>query len=107
FDAIEIALHARSESNVEDVRKTLHHHALDLIAQLCGKESALLELSVSPVDERRDDRRVSRRTADAEPLELFHEARFGISGRRLGEMLRGRDLFHGHTLTNFDGRKGL
>ena len=64
---------------------------LDLLAEKRRKESALLELRVAAIDERRDDRCISRWTADSEALELLHQARFGEARRRLGEVLRRSD----------------
>src|SRR6185437_14808991 len=88
---VEVALHVRRELDVEYVRQALHHHALDLFSQVGRKEAALLQQHVTPVRQRRDDRCVSRRTSNAQPLQLLYKTRFREAGRWLGEMLRGLD----------------
>ena len=50
------------------------------------------------VHERGDDLRVGGRAPDAKSLELLHEARLGETRRRLGEVLRRRDLADGNAL---------
>ena len=99
LDLVEVALHVRGESDVEYVWEALDHHLLDLLAQLSREEAALLEYGVSSIDQRRNDRRIRRGTADAESLELLDEAGLGVPRRRLGEVLRGRDGFNGNLFT--------
>ena len=72
-----------------------------------GKKRRWVELHVSPVGEHGDDRRVRRRTTDAEAFELLDEARLGESRRRLGEVLARRDRLARHPLADLDDRKRL
>ena len=92
LDLVELGLHLRGELDVEDLGELAHHDLLDRLAQLGGEEAALLDLHVLAGAERRDDGAVGGRPADAEPLELLHQARLGEARRRLGEVLRRRDL---------------
>src|ERR1700742_2284903 len=50
-------------------------------------KTALELFDVLALLNRRHDRRISRRAADAFFFECFHERRFGVTRRRLGEML--------------------
>src|SRR6185503_12357597 len=107
FDLVELLLHLRGEVDVKDVGELLHHHLLDGLAELGGEEAALVELYVAAVGEHRDDRRVRRRPADAQPFEFFNEARFGEARRRLGEVLARRDTLARHLLTDVDDGQRL
>src|SRR6516162_9821295 len=51
------------------------------------QEAALLEPDVRTILQHLQDRRISRRAADAELFELLDEARLGVARRRLREML--------------------
>jgi hypothetical protein len=59
---------------------------------LLGNEAVLLEADIAAVLQRLEGRRVGRRPADAQLLHLLDQARFGVTRRRLGEMLLGDDL---------------
>src|SRR6185503_14484345 len=107
FDLVELLFHLRREIHVEDVRELFDHHLLDALTKLRREEAALIELDVVPVAQHRDDRRVRRRTADAEPLELLHEARLGETRRRLREVLARRDALARHFLADVDDRQRL
>src|SRR5687768_13139072 len=75
LDLVEVGLHVRRELDVEDIGEALHHHSLDLLPEMGREEAPLLESRVAAIDDGRHDRRVSRRPADAEPLQLFYQAR--------------------------------
>src|SRR6478609_10309153 len=91
LDPVEVLFHPRREGHVEDVGELLDHRLLDQLAELGREEAPGLDLHVLARGERRDDRRVGRRAADAEALELLDQARFREAGRRLGEVLRRED----------------
>src|SRR5690606_615038 len=75
LDAVQLVLHLAGEAHVEEVREEPHEELRHRLAQRRGMEALLLELDVLPVHERRDDLRVRGRPADAELLQLLHEAR--------------------------------
>src|SRR5215471_8098683 len=55
-------------------------------------EAPAFQPHIGAVAEHRKYARVSRRTSDAELFELLDQARFGIAGRRLGEVLVALDV---------------
>jgi hypothetical protein len=87
LDAVELALHAARELDVEDVREEAHEELRHDLAEVGRLEAPLLELDVAAVDDDRDDARVGRGPADAELLELLDEAGLGEARRRLREVL--------------------
>ncbi len=58
---------------------------------LCD-ETATFQQHIVPVLKNRNDRRIGRRTANAEFFHLLDQARLGIAGRRLGEVLINADF---------------
>src|SRR5258708_20826 len=108
LDLVELQLHLGGESDVEDVGELLHHHALDLVAELGREEASLLERHVPPVGEPADDAGVRAGSPDAKPLQLLHETGLRETRRRLGEMLRRRDAVDRHLLSDLaDGQRLL
>ena len=59
----------------------------DDAAAILGDEALLLEPHIVAVLQHLEDRGIGRGPADAELLELLHQARLGVARRRLGEML--------------------
>ena len=93
-DVVELLLHVAGEVDVDDVGEVLDQLVGDDVADVLGLEPAVLEPHVPAVLDRRDDRRVGRRPADALLLELLDERRLGVARRRLGEVLLGQHLEH-------------
>ena len=92
LDPVELQLHTGGELDVEDLGELADHDLLDQLAELGREEPPLVDLHVFAGAQGRDDGAVGRRPADAEPLELLHQAGLGEPGRRLGEVLGRRDL---------------
>src|SRR3989442_3813653 len=90
-DLVEVLLHPRGESGVDDVGEVLAQEVGDDEPDVLGHERAAFFAHVLAVDERRDRRRVCRWPADAVLLERLHERRFGEARGRLREVLRGVD----------------
>src|SRR5579875_2806462 len=61
-------------------------------AAILGNEALFVEPHIFAILQHLDNRRVGRRPADAQLFELLDETRFGVAGRRLGEMLLTLDL---------------
>src|SRR5437773_5530843 len=87
-DAVEIELHARGESVVDDVREVLLQEVGDDEAGVFRHERAALLADVLAAGEGRDRRRVRRGAVDAVLLERLHQRGLGVAGRRLREVLR-------------------
>ena len=88
-DLVEVSLHAGGEGVVEQVREVLHEPVRDQLANLLGMEAPVLQRDVAAVLDRGDDGGVGGRPADAALLQLAHETRLAVAGRRLGEVLHG------------------
>ena len=56
-------------------------------AAVLGHKTAVLEAHIVPFLQHGNDRGIGGRPADTQFLQLFHQAGFGITGRRLGEVL--------------------
>src|SRR3954453_15183467 len=91
-DVVELLLHEAGEVDVDDVGEVLDQLVGHDVADVLRLEPAVLQAHVPTVLDRRDDRRVDRRAADALLLKLLHERGLGVARRRLGEVLLGQDL---------------
>ena len=91
-DLVEVLLHARGEVEVDEVAEVLDEQVGDDLADVLGPQPALHHRHVAAIDDRRDRRGVGRRPADAVLLERLDQRRLGVARRRLGEVLRRRDL---------------
>ncbi len=78
--------------------KRFHEQIADFFAEQRGREAALILVHVLALDDRRDDRGVRGRAADALFFELLHERRFRVARRRLGEVLIGANRFEAQLL---------
>src|SRR5690606_16020735 len=107
LDAVQLALHLAGEAHVEEVREQAHEELRHRLTQRRGVEALLLELDVLPVHERGDDLRVRRGPADAELLQLLHQARLAEARRRLREVLRRHEVDDGARLPGLQrGERG-
>ena len=91
-DLVEVLLHLGREVHVDDVGEVLDELVGHDLADVVGEEPAVLEPHVPAVLDRRDDRRVRRRPADAELLERLDEGRLREPRGRLREVLLGQEL---------------
>ncbi len=89
LDFVELFFEARGEAHVENVLESFSQQPADTFAKQCGREAALILVHVFAFDDRRNNRGVRGRTADTFFFEFLHERRFGVSRRRLGEVLLG------------------
>ena len=76
-DLVEVLLHLGREVHVDDVGEVLDELVGHDLTDVVGEEPAILEPDVAAVLDRRDDRRVGRRPADAQLLERLDERRLG------------------------------
>ena len=90
-DLVQLGLQIGGEPRLHVLIEEPDQEGGDHAAALLGHEAAALEAHVIALLEHRDDGCVRRRPTDAQLLELAHQARLGVAGRRLGEMLPGRD----------------
>src|ERR1700683_5424975 len=93
LDFVQLVFHARGETNVKDVLERFHQKISDLFAQQRGREAALILIHIFALDNRRDDRGVGRRPADALFFQIFYQRRFRVARRRLGKVLIGANRF--------------
>ena len=87
FDLIELSLHTGGELDVDDILEVLHHKAVHDLAERRGGKTLVDLLDIFAVLDRRNDRRVRRRAANALFLHCAHERRLGVPRGRLGKML--------------------
>ena len=106
-DVVELPLHVGGEGDVDHVGEVLDQLVGHDLARIGGLEPLLLERHVLAALDRLDDRGVRRRPPDAELLERLHERGFGVSRRRLREVLLGEHLEHAQHLLDRERRKGL
>src|SRR3546814_16526319 len=69
------------------------------------EEAVLLHRDIVAILERLERRRIGGGAANAQFLHLLDQARFGIAGRRLGEMLLGMDCFLGRRIALAQARQ--
>ena len=86
---VERVLHLRGEVVVDIRRKVLGQEAADDLADVGRRKAPVFDVHVLAVTQRRYDRCIGRRTADAVFLQCFDQRRFGEARRRLREVLRG------------------
>ena len=91
-DVVEAALQRGRERGLHVPVEEGDQKGADQPAAILGHEALALEAHIVAVLQHRDDAGVGRGPADAELLELAHQARLGKARRRLGEMLLGHDL---------------
>ena len=84
---VERVLHAGGELQIDDVGETLGHELGDDLTQNGRTQVLALLDDVLAVCDRRDRRRVGRRTANALFLHRADECRLRVTGGRLGELL--------------------
>ncbi len=87
LDLVELQFHPGGELHVHDVGERLDQFVGDDRAEHRGVESPVDLLDIFAVLNRLNDAGVGAGPADAELLQLLHQARFGEPRRRLGEML--------------------
>ena len=92
FDLIKLLFHARRVLDVEDVFKMFDEQFRYDRSKFGRLEFALVFGDVLSILDRGQNRRVCRWTSDAFLLERFHERGFGVSRRRLGEVLAWRHV---------------
>src|SRR3984885_3209535 len=104
---VEFFFEAGSEAHVENILETSHQQHADALAEHRRREAALVFCDVLSIDDRRDDRRVSRRPANAFFFEFFYQSRFRVPRRRLGEMLLRANGFKAKLIAFADGRQAV
>ena len=86
-DVIEVLFHAGGEAVVHEVREALRQALGNDVAHFLGVETTVVQRHVTAVLDGSDNRCVGRRTTNTAFFHLFHQARFRITRRRLGEVL--------------------
>ena len=93
LDLVELAPPCRGELDVEDVgERSTSRSVTRMPSSRRAAAASRLSSDVLLVEDRRHDRGVGRRAADALLLELLDERRLGEARRRLGEVLLGHQL---------------
>ena len=85
--------------------KEVFHERGDQSAAVFGNKAAFFQTDVFSVLQNGQNRRVGRRTPDAQFFQFFDKAGFGIAGRRLGEVLFGAHVGLTQEIPRFDGRQ--
>ena len=91
-DRVELVLEPRRKVVVDVLREVVGQKFIDDAADVGREEPFLVELDIIAILQRRDDRRIGRRPADAVLLERFDQAGLAVARRRFGEMLFRADL---------------
>src|SRR5882672_3604139 len=91
LDPVQLPLHLGRELHLEHVAEHLREKLPHRHAQLGRGQLAPVAQHVIAREDGADDRRVGARAADALLLERLHEGGLGIAGRRLREVLLGKD----------------
>ena len=97
-DVVELLLHAGGERVVHQVGEVLLEQGDDGEGREARHQCRALLPDVATVLHRRDDRRVRRRTADAELLEALDQRGLGEAGRRLGLVTCGLERLGHHRI---------
>ena len=99
---IEGGFHLRGEVSAHDLGERDHQEAVHQDAELGRPEARFFLLDVATVDDRRHDRGVGRRAADALLFELLHEGCLGEPRRGLREVLLGPDALDLDRIADLD-----
>ena len=94
-DLVEFVFHSRSEFIGNVTLEEAFEKCRQKPARFLCKETVFLHPHIFTIADRLDCTGVGRGAADAELFQLFHQARFRKTRRRLGEMLAGFDLLLG------------
>ncbi len=94
-DVVELLLQARGEPGVDVALEEAGEERRDQPAPVLRHEAAALQPDVVAVAQHGEDAGVRAGPADAQLLHLLDQARLGVSGRRLGEVLLGEDAVGG------------
>ena len=86
-DRIEFIFHVGGEAVVDVLMKVIGQEAADDLADVGGREAAILDLDVFAIAQRRDDRSIGRGAADAVFLQRLDQRGLGEARRRFGEVL--------------------
>src|ERR1700733_11959240 len=84
---VELIFHRGGEAIVDVLVKMLAQEAVDDLADVGGREAAIINLHVFAIAQRGDDRGIGRRPADAVLLERLDQRSLGEARRWLGKML--------------------
>src|SRR5712664_3915107 len=87
LDLVELFFEPRGKRHVENVFKALHQQGADAFAKHGGREASLILGNVFTLNDRRNDRSISRGPPDAVFFELFDQGGIVEPRRRLGKML--------------------
>ena len=86
-DAVQLGFEFGGEVVVDILPGVVHQEAAHQLANARWREALFLQHHVFAVLQGLDDAGVGRRAANAELLQRLHQAGFGVTRRRLGEML--------------------
>ncbi len=103
LDEVQGIFHPCGEADVEDVRVVLHEECIDVPPQFGGHEGTGFHPHVAPVHDGGDRGGIGARPPDTLLLEFLDEARLGVAGRRLGEMLFRAHCGAGQAVTRGEG----
>ena len=106
-DPVQILFQIGGEVIIDVAPEVVGQERCDEPSLVLGHQPALVLLDIAAVLDRGHDRGIGRGPADAELFHLLDQRRFGVAGRRLGEVLLGRDLAFGRGLARGDLRQAL
>src|ERR1700743_2053565 len=92
FNFVEFFFEARRKRGVEHIVKALHEQSVYAFTQHRRRKAPLILAHVLTLDNRRNNRGIRRRPANALFFQLFHQRRFGIARRWFREVLVGTNL---------------
>ena len=104
-DIVKLVFEPGGEVVVDVLGEVLGQELVDDLAGIGRLEALLVENHVLAILQRRDDRRIGRRPADAELFQRLHQRCFRIARRRLGEMLLAGQLVHRQHVADFQQRQ--
>src|SRR5690348_2029585 len=98
-NVVELVLEVGGEIVLDVALEEFHQERGDEAATVLWDQPLLVELHILAVLQHLHGRGIGRRPADTELFELLDQARFGVTRRRLGEMLLRIDFVAGQRVT--------
>ena len=104
-DEVELVFQLRGEVVVHVAREMLGEKFIHDAADIGGHEAFFIQHHVFALNQGGHNAGVGGGAADAELLQGLHQTRFGITRRRLGEVLLAEQFIHRDELARFHGRQ--
>ena len=102
---VEAILHLRGKIVVHQIAEVFFQPVGNDLAHFFGVKTTIFHPHVAAILNGRNDRRVGRRTANPAFFQLFHQRGLAETRRRLGKVLRRRQLHQAQAVALFDQRQ--